>query len=71
MKAFHGNQGTISPDMLECKRLRDTKTDLNETPFPGYNLKVDVYSLGIVFFWLVCGETPFNRKECETDTELA
>ena len=66
MKAFHGNQGTISPDMLECRRIMEE----GQTSYPGYTPKVDVYSLGIVFFWLLAGAPLFNRKIFPDDITL-
>ena len=67
MLAFHGNQGTISPDMIECKRIIDE----GETPYAGYTTKADIYSLGIIFWWLFAGEPPWNRKEMADDYVLA
>lgn len=33
MKSFHGNQGTVAPDMLECKRI----TEPGKPEYQGYS----------------------------------
>lgn len=53
--------------MYECMRSREA----GEPPYLGYTAKVDVYSLGIVFFWLVAGVPPFNKAEVNDDLMLA
>lgn len=55
--------------MLECKRIDDTV--VNSPRYPGYTAKVDVYSLGIVFFWILSGKPPFDSRLCDDDTEFA
>lgn len=42
-----------------------------EPPYAGYTSKVDVYSLGIVFFWLIAGVPPFNRHDMHDDETFA
>ena len=51
MKGFHGNKGTVSPDMLECKRV----VKPGEPIYNGYSQKVDVWSLGACFYWMLTG----------------
>ena len=54
MTLFLGNQGTIAPELFKChwKEI--------DTNFTGYTEKVDVYSLGVVFYWLVTGKPLFD-----------
>ena len=54
MQVFNGNQGTIAPEMFLCKLglCQD-----------GYTEKIDVYSLGVLFFWLICGSPLFDIKK--------
>ena len=59
MRGFYGNQGTITPEMLELRRVRQ----IGEPKPPGYNYKVDIWAIGSVFYWLLTGSPPFDKYE--------
>lgn len=47
------------------------KKQITQEPYAGYTAKCDVYSLGVVFFWLIAGVPIFDRHSVETDTDMA
>ena len=50
--------------MVKSKRV-------SEEPYAGYTEKVDVYMLGVMFYWLMCSVPPFDRHSVESDTDMA
>ena len=65
MRAFMGNRGTTPPEMFKLMLHEEWPE------FPGYTSKVDVYALGIIFFWMIVGCVPFDRHMVNSDIEFA
>ena len=52
--------------MLECKRIIEP----GEPAYSGYSQKVDVWSLGACFFWMLTGTPLFDRHKYSSDEKL-
>ena len=44
---------------------------ISAQPYTGYTAKVDVYELGVLFYWIIASVPPFDRHSVDTDTDMA
>ena len=66
MKGFYGNQGTVTPEMLQLRKVRKQ----GESKAPGYNYKVDVWAFGSIFYSLFTTKPPFDKYDTERKSKF-
>ena len=67
-----GNRGTVPPEQLKLMLRKQLLLGRKQWPdLPGYSAKVDVYALGVVLYWMIVNELPFDRNMVVSDEKFA
>ena len=61
-KTYCGNHLTQDPQLSKLDSFEGEEDEDEEEAF-GYGLEFDLYSLGVVFFIMLYGKSPFNDED--------
>ena len=61
-----GTVGYLAPELLGNRGRKVEDEDSSSTEMQPYDSKVDIFSLGIVFFEMIVGKNPYKTKKYET-----